>query len=80
MNHSSLAEAIQRPDVHRKLLGNYRGAYALGVTDSPEDEKEPALLLRVEQAAPKNLPTQISIGGEAVPVVIIRGYKKPKPL
>ena len=80
MDASSLAEAIQRPDVQRKVLGTYRGAFSLGVTSSPEDEQKPALLLRVEGDAPDAIPSHIAVDGEEVPVVVKGGFKRPKPL
>ena len=80
MDESSLAEAIQRPEVQRKLLGTYRGAFSLGVTSSPHDDKKPALLLRVEGEASEEIPSHIAVDGEEVPVVVKGGFKRPKPL
>lgn len=80
MNESALAEAIQRPDVQRKILGTYRGAFSLGVTSSPHDKEKPALLLRVEGDAPDEIPSHIAVDGEEVPVVVKGGFKQPKPL
>jgi hypothetical protein len=77
MNHESLAEAIQRPELHRNLLGSYKGAYALGVTKSPHDKKSPALLLRVEGEA-ETFPTTVAVDGEQVPVVVVGGFRSPK--
>jgi len=78
MNESSLAEAIQRPEVHRTLLGDYDGAYALGITSSPEDKDHIALLLRIEGTVPKEIPTHIAVDGEQVPVVVQGGFTAPK--
>jgi len=79
MNESTLAEAIQKPEIHRRLLGKYRGAYALGVTSAPDDEGA-ALLLRIEGAVPKEIPKQIAVDGEQVPVKVVGGFKAPKTL
>ena len=78
MNESSLAEAIQRPEVHRSLLGDYDGAYALGITSSPEGKDRVALLLRIEGTAPKEIPTHIAVDGEQIPVVVQGGFRAPK--
>jgi hypothetical protein len=80
MNESSLAEAIQRPEIQRRILGKYRGAFSLGVTSSPHDDKKPALLLRLEGAVPDEVPSHIAVDGEEVPVVVKGGFKAPKPL
>jgi hypothetical protein len=79
MNQSSLAEAIERPEIHRKLLGKYKGAYALGVTKSPHDDS-PALLLRIEGAVPDEFPTHVAVDGEQIPVVVVGGFSAPKRL
>ncbi|HJW92564.1 MAG TPA: hypothetical protein VJ901_03000 [Thermoanaerobaculia bacterium] len=78
MNESSLAEAIQRPEIHRTLLGNYDGAYALGITTAPEHKDRVALLLRIEGTVPKEIPTHIAVDGEQIPVVVQGGFKAPK--
>jgi hypothetical protein len=79
MNHTSLAEAIQRPELHRNLLGAYKGAYALGVTKSPHDKERPALLLRVEGETDV-FPTTIAVDGEEIPVVVVGGFTAPRRL
>ena len=78
MNESSLAEALQRPELHRALLGNYDGAYALGITSSPETNDRIALLLRIEGTVPKEIPTHVTVDGEQVPVIVQGGFKTPK--
>ena len=80
MNEASLAEAIQRPDVHRRLLGKYRGAYALGITCAPDDDDHAALLLRVEGAIPAEIPEKIAVDGEEVPVLVEGGFNAPRRL
>lgn len=79
MNETTLAAAIQKPEIHRRLLGKYKGAYALGVTTSPDD-KGAALLLRIEGAVPEDIPKQIAVDGEQVPVKAVGGFKAPKAL
>lgn len=79
MNETTLAEAIQKPEIHRRLLGKYKGAYALGVTSAP-NEAGAALLLRLEGAVPKEIPKHIAVDGEQVPVKVVGGFKVPKPL
>jgi len=78
MNEASLAEAIQRPEIHRKLLGDYDGAYALGITSMPEQKDGIALLLRIEGTVPKEIPTHIAVDGEQIPVVVQGGFKAPR--
>ena len=74
-----LAGWTARPEVHRRLLGSYRGPYALGVTRVPPDESgEPALLVRVvgEDVA-RTVPTSIEIDGEQVRVVVDGTFQPP---
>ena len=77
MNDQQLAAALQRPEVHRQLLGDYRGAYALGVTRAQD---RLALLLRVENDVPGHVPSQITIEGEVVPVIVHGGFRAPRAL
>jgi hypothetical protein len=80
MDQASLAEVIQQPDVHRRLLGTYEGAYALGVTTLAEKKGRVALLLRVEGDEPTEFPSHIFVDGEDVPVIVKGGFKPPKRL
>lgn len=79
MNETTLAEAIQKPEIHRRLLGKYKGAYALGVTSASDDDGA-ALLLRIEGTVPNEIPKHIAVDGEQVPVKVVGGFKAPKPL
>src|SRR5436309_1367966 len=45
MNTKQLSSWVDESETHRKIVGDYDGSYALGVTDDP-----PAFLLRVEPA------------------------------
>lgn len=74
-----LAGWMTRPEVHRRLLGSYRGPYAMGVTRVPAGEDgEPALLVRVvgEDVA-RSVPTSIDIDGEQVRVVADGTFRPP---
>jgi len=43
MNTKQLSSWVDESETHQKIVGDYDGSYALGVTDDP-----PAFLLRVE--------------------------------
>lgn len=75
MTDQQLAAALQRPEVHRKLLGNYRGPYSLGVTRA---HGRAALLLRVEDEVPEHMPSEIVIDGEPVSVIVHGGFRAPR--
>jgi hypothetical protein len=79
MNEASLAEAVQRPELHRRLLGKYKGAYALGVTRIANGQRC-ALHLRIEGPVPPEIPQKIAVDGEEVPVVVEGGFKAPRAL
>ena len=81
MDANRLAELIEEPDVHRKVLGQYRGPYALGVTQvSGGGSKDAALTLSVEGQDSDKFPSEIELDGERVPVVVNSGWTVPKPL
>ena len=75
MREQQLAAALQRPEVHREVLGNYRGGYSLGVTRA---NGRAALLLRVEDGIPDHVPSEIFVDGEPVPVIVHGDFRAPR--
>lgn len=75
MKIEELVRWVAEPETHRKILGDYSGTYALGVTNSP-----PSFHLQVESNEIERFPDRIRIGGETVPVVVEGGLKRPQPL
>jgi hypothetical protein len=75
MNADELDEWLKRGDAHRTLLGDYAGAYSLGVTIGPAGEA--ALLLRIEGDA-SWVPPQIEINGRRVVVRAEGGFAPPR--
>ena len=74
-----LAELAARPEVHRRLLGDYRGPYSLGVTRVPLEDGEPALLLRVaSEDLAQQIPRELDIDGDTVPVVVDGKFRAPR--
>ena len=68
------------PRLHRQVLRNYSGPYALGVTRLNNDDRSAALRLRVENGLPQDFPREIDIDGEQVPVLVDVNWAAPKPL
>lgn len=75
MQDQQLAAALRRPEVHREVLGNYRGAYSLGIT---RVNGRAALLLRVEDGMPERVPSEIMVDGESVPVIVYGNFQAPQ--
>jgi len=76
-----LAKLVEEPDVHRRVLGKYRGPYALGVTQaSGGGSNDAALSLSVEGQDSDKFPSEIELDGERVPVVVNSRWTAPKPL
>lgn len=75
MNTSQLQNLVSQPETHRKIVGDYAGSYALGVTDDP-----PAFLLRVEPDDVSRFPTRVRLQGIEVPVVVHGSFAPPKPI
>lgn len=74
METKKLLSWVDQPETHQKIVGEYEGSYALGVTDAP-----PAFVLRVEPQDVAKFPTSVVIQGEKVPVVVRGGFVQPKP-
>jgi len=79
MRFERLAELVESPQVQRTLLGGYAGAYSIGVTSDPVDSGRPAIRVRVEDSS-HEVPSEILLDGEAVPVVSHQDFIRPKPL
>jgi hypothetical protein len=75
MDVKQLLKLVDQPDTHQKIVGDYSGSYALGVTDNP-----PAFLLRVEPADVSSFPTVVNIHGVEVPVIVRGNFVRPVPV
>jgi len=74
MNTKQLSSWVEESEIHREIVGDYDGSYALGVTDDP-----PAFLLHVEPADVKAFPRKVTVHGVEVPVIVQGNLKPPKP-
>ena len=74
-----LARLLEQPEVQQRILGDYEGAYALGLTSSPDHGKL-AIRVRIEGTDPSVIPDQVDLEGETVPVLVHTGFKAPVPL
>ncbi|WP_020470415.1 hypothetical protein [Zavarzinella formosa] len=75
MNAKQLMSYVDQPETHQKIVGDYDGGYALGVTENP-----PAFLLRVEPEDVSHFPTAVDIHGVKVPVVVKGSFVRPVPI
>ena len=78
MNVERLSEFVEQPEVHRRVLGDHRGPYALGVTQS--ENGNAALELSVPLPERDQFPSKIDLAGESVPVIVRTNWKPPVPL
>jgi len=78
VNLKSLQGLMNSPDVHRAVLCDYAGPYSLGI--GQDKDNEPVLILQVPDASLQNFPSEISVRGETVPVVVKSGFQLPVPL
>lgn len=75
MDTQQLLRWVDQPETHQKIVGDYEGSYALGVTPNP-----PAFVLRVEPKDISQFPTSVTLHGTNVPVIVRGGFEQPKPL
>jgi hypothetical protein len=81
MRTEQLAELIEQPKFHKRLLGVFAKAYSLGVGRDPKKPSEPALIVHVEgDEAPSSIPDEVEVDGEKVRVIAKTGFKAPRPL
>ncbi len=79
MNQDRLADLIERPEVQQRILNDYEGGYALGITLNPQDRSEMAIRVRVE-GKDANIPSHITLDGETIPIIVNSDFKVPEPL
>ncbi|HEY7424904.1 MAG TPA: hypothetical protein VH682_11800 [Gemmataceae bacterium] len=75
MDAKQLMSWVEEPETHQKIVGDYDGPYALGVSDAP-----PAFLLRVESDDVSGFPTKVNLHGVDVPVIVRGHFVPPVPL
>ncbi len=80
MEIQRLADHIERPELHRKLLGEYGGSYSIGITTTQGGPDQPAIRVRVEGSGPSDIPSEIVLDGEPVPVIVQTEFVPPRPL
>ena len=80
MHLDRLADLIEEPEVHRKILRDYAGGYSLGITSNPRRKGEWAIRVRVEGDDAADIPEEIVLDGEPVPIVVNTNFRIPEPL
>jgi hypothetical protein len=80
MNEDRLATLIEKPEIQQRILGDYDGGYSLGLTVHPEKNDEIAIRVRVEGQSACDIPSEIVLDGEAIPVIVNTGFRVPQPL
>lgn len=74
-----LADVINKPDLHRLVLGDYTGAYSLGV-GTLGGSAEYALVLEVEMENPTGFPNEVLYEGQLIPVIVYGSFRIPTAL
>lgn len=80
MDQDRLASLIERPDVQQMILNDYEGGYSLGITSNPQNHSEMAIRVRIEGEEAAVIPSQITLEGESIPIIVNTNFKIPEPL
>lgn len=80
MDVQRLARIIERPEIHRRLLGNFSGAYSMGVTADPDRPDRPAVRIRIQGDEAPAIPSELFVEGESVNVIVSPRFTPPTPL
>ena len=78
MDIEQLSDYLAAPEVHRKVLSGYRGAYSLGIGQATDGT--PVLVLQIEGSAGVAFPPAVRVGGESIPVIVHENFPVPQPL
>jgi hypothetical protein len=80
MDAQRLARLVEQPEIHRRLLGSYSGAYSLGVTADPDRPERPAVRIRIQGDEAPPIPSELLVEGESVNVIVTPRFTPPTPL
>lgn len=80
LSEDRLATLIERPEVQRRILGDYSGSFSLGLTLNPSDRSEVVIRIRIEDDDPGKIPSHILLDGERVPVIVNTNFRAPTRL
>lgn len=72
-----LAELIEQPSTHQKVVGSFRGAYSLGI--SQNEEGRWILMLELAEQG-RDETRHIVLNGDVVEVKVLRNWRSPLPL
>lgn len=72
MDPRLLAPLLELPETHQKILGDYAGAYSLGIGE------DGSFVLDVEGDDVQRFPQSVAIGFETVPVIVHGGFIAPE--
>ena len=73
MKIEKLIDYVELPEVHQQILGDYQGAYSLGVGAN-------GLVLQVQGQTPESTPVYIRLGDEDIPIEVVENWTPPIPL
>lgn len=76
MDAKTLGTLAEKPEVQRRILGDYKGPYSLGVARIGNSNQKWGFRLRIEGDFRADTHT-IMLEGEAVPVIITGGFRAP---
>jgi hypothetical protein len=80
MDQERLANLIGRQEIQKKILGNYRGGYSIGLSLNPENRSQLAIRVRIEGQESAGIPSQVVLEGEPIPIIVNTNFKLPEPL
>lgn len=75
-----LKSVVTRSELHRKVLGDYAGAYSLGITRPDMQKEKYAIALNVEGSDTTRFPSEVEFDGRKIEVIVKGGFVAPWPL
>jgi hypothetical protein len=80
MNVQRLSSLIETPEFHRQVMGDYTGAYSLGITSDPARPSTLAVRVRVQGDEAPGIASELDVDGETIPVIVSTRFQAPAPL
>ena len=76
MELQSLKRYVEQSETRTRITLGYEGTFALGIGRDPKSG-DFAFVLQVEADTAEGFPTQITLGGEQVSIVVVPNFATP---
>jgi len=78
MDTERIKALLQEPRIQRKIFKDYHGGYSIGIGANPQKQNELVVRIRIEGKGRAKIPSQITLAGETIPVIVTENFVSPE--